>query len=64
MEDVRAIHKRRRVPWPGMEHAVVEAVVKFAAGRVPVIAGAGSNNTVEGIRLIQHADHPVAGPFF
>lgn len=38
------------------EHeAVVEAVVKFAAGRVPVVAGAGSNNTVEGIRLIQHA---------
>ncbi|MGA0539458.1 4-hydroxy-tetrahydrodipicolinate synthase [Neotabrizicola sp. VNH66] len=39
------------------EHeTVVEAVVKFAAGRVPVIAGAGSNNTVEGIRLIQHAE--------
>lgn len=39
------------------EHeAVVEAVVSFAAGRVPVIAGAGSNNTVEGIRLIQHAE--------
>ena len=39
------------------EHeAVVEAVVKFTAGRVPVIAGAGSNNTVEGIRLIQHAE--------
>lgn len=39
------------------EHeTVVEATVKFAAGRVPVIAGAGSNNTVEGIRLIQHAE--------
>ncbi len=39
------------------EHeAVVEAVVKFADGRVPVIAGAGSNNTVEGIRLIRHAE--------
>ncbi|AWD21686.1 4-hydroxy-tetrahydrodipicolinate synthase [Fuscovulum blasticum] len=39
------------------EHeAVVEAVVTFAAGRVPVIAGAGSNNTVEGIRLIRHAE--------
>ncbi len=38
------------------EHeAVVEAVVKAAAGRVPVIAGAGSNNTAEGIGLIQHA---------
>ncbi len=42
---------------PTLSHeAVVEAVVKFAAGRVPVIAGAGSNNTVEGIRLIQHAE--------
>ena len=39
------------------EHrAVVEAVVKFAAGRVPVIAGAGSNNTLEAIELIQHAE--------
>lgn len=39
------------------EHeAVIEAVVKFAAGRVPVIAGAGSNNTAEGIRLIQHVE--------
>lgn len=38
------------------EHeAVVEAVVKTVAGRVPVIAGAGSNNTVESIRLMQHA---------
>ncbi len=39
------------------EHeAVIEAVVKAAAGRVPVIAGAGSNNTAEGIRFIQFAD--------
>lgn len=35
---------------------VVEFVVKTAAGRVPVIAGAGSNNTAEGIRLIRHAE--------
>ncbi|MFT4150042.1 MAG: 4-hydroxy-tetrahydrodipicolinate synthase [Paracoccaceae bacterium] len=35
---------------------VVEEVVKAAAGRVPVIAGAGSNNTAEGIRLIRHAE--------
>lgn len=35
---------------------VVEEVVKAAAGRVPVIAGAGSNNTAESIRLIQHAE--------
>jgi 4-hydroxy-tetrahydrodipicolinate synthase len=39
------------------EHEIViEEVVKAAAGRIPVIAGAGSNNTVEGIRLIQHAE--------
>jgi 4-hydroxy-tetrahydrodipicolinate synthase len=39
------------------EHeAVVGAVVTYAAGRVPVIAGAGSNNTAEGIRLIRHAE--------
>ena len=35
---------------------VVEEVVKAAAGRVPVIAGAGSNNTIEAIRLAQHAE--------
>ena len=35
---------------------VVEEVVKFAAGRIPVIAGAGANNTKEGIRLIKHAE--------
>jgi len=44
---------------PTMTHAeheaVIEAVVKTASGRVPVIAGAGSNNTAEGIGLIQHA---------
>ncbi len=39
------------------EHeTVIEEVVRIAAGRIPVIAGAGSNNTVEGIRLIQHAE--------
>ena len=39
------------------EHdAVVECVVKAAAGRVPVIAGAGSNNTLESIRLAQAAE--------
>ncbi|MCV6823273.1 MULTISPECIES: 4-hydroxy-tetrahydrodipicolinate synthase [Halocynthiibacter] len=34
---------------------VVEEVVKAAAGRVPVIAGAGSNSTTEAIRFVQHA---------
>ena len=45
---------------PTLSHAehrqVVEEVVRIAAGRVPVIAGAGSNNTAEGIDLIQHAE--------
>lgn len=44
---------------PTLTHAehgqVIAAVVKAAAGRVPVIAGAGSNNTAEGIDLIRHA---------
>jgi len=36
------------------EHeAVIAEVVKAAAGRVPVIAGAGSNNTVETIRFVE-----------
>ena len=38
------------------EHeAVIEATVQAALGRVPVIAGAGSNNTTEGVRFMQHA---------
>ena len=45
---------------PTLSHAehgqVVEEVVRLAAGRVPVIAGAGSNNTAEGIDLIRHAE--------
>ncbi|MDK1375539.1 MULTISPECIES: 4-hydroxy-tetrahydrodipicolinate synthase [unclassified Sinorhizobium] len=35
---------------------VVELCVEAAAGRVPVIAGAGSNNTTEAIELAQHAE--------
>lgn len=35
---------------------VIETVVKTAAGRVPVIAGAGSNNTAEAISLMQFAE--------
>ena len=34
---------------------VVELCVKTAAGRVPVIAGAGSNSTEEAVSLLQHA---------
>lgn len=35
---------------------VIEIVVETAARRVPVVAGAGSNNTVEAIRFLQHAE--------
>lgn len=45
---------------PTLSHAehqkVIEEVVGAVAGRVPVIAGAGSNNTVEGISLMRHAE--------
>lgn len=38
------------------EHCrVIELVVKQAAGRVPVIAGAGSNNPIEAIEYTRHA---------
>ncbi len=40
----------------GEHDRVVEEVVKAVAGRRPVIAGAGSNNTVESIRLARHAE--------
>jgi len=35
---------------------VVELCVEAAGGRVPVIAGAGSNNTIEAIDFSQHAE--------
>lgn len=45
---------------PTLSHAehefCVEVVVNQAAGRIPVIAGAGSNNTAESISLMQHAE--------
>ncbi len=44
---------------PTLTHAehdmVVEIVVQEAAGRIPVIAGAGSNNTIETVRLVEAA---------
>ncbi|MCR8825096.1 4-hydroxy-tetrahydrodipicolinate synthase [Pseudosulfitobacter koreensis] len=40
----------------GEHDKVVEEVVKAAAGRIKVIAGAGSNNTVESVRLARHAE--------
>ncbi|SET61967.1 4-hydroxy-tetrahydrodipicolinate synthase [Oceanicella actignis] len=45
---------------PTLSHAeherCVEIIVKTAAGRIPVIAGAGSNNTEESISLIRFAE--------
>jgi 4-hydroxy-tetrahydrodipicolinate synthase len=45
---------------PTLSHAehrrVVELCIEVAAGRVPVIAGAGSNNTTEAIELARHAE--------
>ena len=44
---------------PTLTHAeheqVVSEVINEADGRVPVIAGAGSNNTAEAIRFVEHA---------
>lgn len=37
------------------DRAVVELCVKTVAGRVPVIAGTGSNSTTEALGLLQHA---------
>ncbi|MFC3077018.1 4-hydroxy-tetrahydrodipicolinate synthase [Phenylobacterium terrae] len=39
----------------GEHRRVVELCVQTARGRVPVIAGAGSNSTAEAIELVQHA---------
>lgn len=36
---------------------VIELAVQAARGRIPVIAGTGSNNTREAVRLTQHAQH-------
>lgn len=45
---------------PTLSHAehreVVELCVEVAAGRVPVVAGAGSNNTAEAVELARHAE--------
>ena len=36
---------------------VIELTVKFAGGRVPVMAGTGSNSTAEAIERTRHAEH-------
>src|SRR5262245_35311764 len=45
---------------PTLSHAehmrVVEWCVEQAKGRVPVVAGAGSNSTKEAVELSQHAE--------
>jgi len=45
---------------PTLSHAehkrVVDLCIEASAGRVPVIAGAGSNNTAEAIELARHAE--------
>ncbi|MBA5723900.1 4-hydroxy-tetrahydrodipicolinate synthase [Candidatus Liberibacter sp.] len=38
-------------------YRIVELCVKTVAGRVPVMAGAGSNNTIESIELARHAQN-------
>ena len=44
---------------PTLSHAehdrVIEICVEQTAGRIPVIAGAGSNSTAEAVRLAEHA---------
>ncbi len=35
---------------------VVELTIEHSAGRVPVIAGAGSNSTAEAVELVKHAE--------
>lgn len=51
---------------PTMSHdehkKVVEWCIAEAKGRVPVIAGAGSNSTKEAIELSQHAERRVRTP--
>lgn len=37
-------------------HRVVELCIEQARGRVPVVAGAGSNNTAEAVSLARHAE--------
>ncbi len=39
----------------GERRRVIELCIEAVAGRVPVIAGTGSNSTVEAIELTRHA---------
>ena len=51
-------HHRREPDAEHEEHRrVVDICIDEARGRVPVIAGAGSNNTAEAIELARHAEN-------
>ncbi len=51
-------------------HRVIDVVIEHAAGRVPVLAGAGSNSTAEAVSLTRHASDAGAdailsvGPYY
>lgn len=51
-------------------HRVIDIIIDHAAGRIPVMAGAGSNSTAEAISLTQHASKAGAdailsvGPYY
>src|ERR1017187_1435430 len=49
-------------PLTAEEHLdVIRATIEFARGRVPVIAGTGSNSTAEAIELTRLSDEAAAG---
>ncbi len=55
-ENAPNYRRRLQIPETSSEHKrVIEIVVAESAGRVPVIAGAGSNNPVESIEYSLHA---------
>jgi 4-hydroxy-tetrahydrodipicolinate synthase len=51
-------------------HRVIDIVIEHAAGRIPVMAGAGSNSTAEAVSLTRHASQSGAdailsvGPYY
>ncbi|MBN1561545.1 4-hydroxy-tetrahydrodipicolinate synthase [candidate division KSB1 bacterium] len=51
-------------------HRVIDIVIEHAAGRIPVMAGAGSNSTAEAVSLTRHASQAGAdailsvGPYY
>lgn len=51
-------------------HRVIDIVIEHSAGRIPVVAGAGSNSTAEAVSLTEHASNAGAdailsvGPYY